>query len=68
MMGAGPSAASPRVPLVLAQAWGPRSPKPALRGMGAGLSAASPRAPLVLAQAWGPRSPKPALRAGVDRV
>ena len=32
-MGAGPSAATPPVPLVLATAWGPRSPKPSLRLM-----------------------------------
>ncbi len=35
MVGAGPCAATPRVPLVLTPAWGPRGPKPALRFAGA---------------------------------
>src|SRR6185312_1568474 len=60
LTGAGPSAATPRVPLMLARTWGPRAPSPRCAALtGAGPSAATPRVPLMLARTWGPRAPSP---------
>jgi len=57
--GAGPCAALPRVPLMLAPAWGPRSPKPPTALDGRVPLRGSAARPAYARAGLGARSPKP---------